>query len=247
MHLILAPSIQINVFFRKRGFHLEAVPKKSPGDIGKRGTPTFDLEEIAWWMQTRKAGVNYITPIDVVHPHHLRFAHTHPEVEFDKLTQNHVDLVIEHTLGVYMREAAARFIRRYIMWLSKKEGRWYWIMNYDGYSIMPWPSTENAPWLRSLQRSYMSYASLAYGKNVSSFGYVMHKNHGACLGASLMALFEGKSVPFMIFFKILLTVGAADLSLKKILHAGLRMAGRGSASLRAGLRTRYKSRSAAST
>lgn len=97
------------------------MPKKSPGDIGKRGTPTFDLEEITWWMQTRKAGVNCITPIDVVHPHNLRFAHTHPEVEFDKLTQNHVDLVIEHTLGVYMREAAARFIRRYIMWLNTKK------------------------------------------------------------------------------------------------------------------------------
>lgn len=119
LHLILAPSIQMNVFLRKRGFHLGAVPKKSPGDIGKRGTLNLDVEEIAWWMQARKASVDCITPIDVVHTHDPRFAQTHPEVEFDKLTQNHVDLVIQHTLGACMRESAARFIRRHTMWLSK--------------------------------------------------------------------------------------------------------------------------------
>lgn len=70
-------------------------------------------------MQTRKAAVNYLAPIDFVHLYYPRFAHTHLKIEFDKLTQNHVDLVIKHKLGVYMGEAAARFIRRYIMWLGK--------------------------------------------------------------------------------------------------------------------------------
>lgn len=50
-----------------------------------------------------------------------------------------------------------------------------------------------------------------------------------------MALLEGKPTPFM-FFEIVLTVGSAVPSLRKFLYAGLKMARRGSKSLRAGLR-----------
>lgn len=63
----------------------------------------------------------------------------------------------------------------------------------------------------------MLYSFLIYRNSINFFVYIMHKNNKACLAILLIAIFKGKFVLFIIFFKIIFTIGIVNLSLKKIL------------------------------